>query len=443
MKAKKPTGAANKPNRLPIGPARSTARRFLFIHQNFPGQFRHVAAALADDPKNTVVGLGSAERVKVNPNPDPRIRVYGYKFLRGESGKIHHYLREYQDHIRRGQAVVRALLQLRKRGFLPDVIVAHPGWGEALFLREVFPKARVLLHCEFFYQGVGADLGFDPEFPSTFDQRAKVQIRNSTQLVSLASADGGISPTAWQRERYPADFQPKIVQLHEGIDSNLVRPDRSARLELAGQSWTSGEEIVTYVARNLEPYRGFHLFMRSLPELLAARPKVRVVVAGGDGVSYGRAAPNGKTYQQHLAQELGNTVDWNRVFFVGHLRYPDYLKLLQVSACHVYLTYPFVLSWSMMEAMSSGCAVVASDTAPVRELVEHNKNGMLVDFFDVKAISAAVAALLDDRSKAQKLGAAARNRIVKDYDLQTTCLPKWLEWVTGNEARGGQGKARQ
>lgn len=408
--------------------------RYLFVHQNFPGQFRHVARALADDPGNEVVGIGETVNLKGRPLLHPRLRLAGYNVeVPANAGSCHPYLRDFEAHIRRGQAVVRLLLHLRDRaGLKPDVVAAHPGWGEALFLRDLFPQARHVQYCEYYYHASGGDVGFDPEFPTSLDQQLRVRIRNSTQLQSLVAADAAVAPTHWQKSRYPAELQAKMAVCHDGIDTEVIAPDPGASLEIAGQRFQAGEEIVTYVARNLEPYRGFHVFMRMLPALQRLRPAARFIVVGGDEVSYGRPLEGGVTYRQHYTKELEGQVDFSRVFFTGKLSYGDYRKVLQVSAAHVYLTYPFVLSWSLLEAMAAGCLLVASRTAPVQEVIEDGRNGLLVDFFDVEAMARRIAQVLAAPQAFGALRVAARQTVLEGYDLRTRCLPRMLALIRGD-----------
>jgi len=406
----------------------SLKMRYLFIHQNFPGQFRHIARALADDLANEVIGVGDVNNIQVKPGLHPRIRLLSYQPHGTGHKATHHYLRDFEGHIRRGQTVVRLLLKLRdEEGFYPDVIVAHPGWGEGLFLKDVFPKAEIIQYFEYYYQGSGADTGFDPEFPNTFDDQLRVRIKNSTQLQSLMGCDQGVSPTHWQKSLYPDELRHKIEVIHEGIDTNVVRPDSNASVSINGDRMQAGEEIITYVSRNLEPYRGFHTFIRSLPELQARRPNARVIIVGGSDVSYGKRLPEGQTYRQRYVNAVKDRVDWSKVFFVGKLPYADYLKVLQVSSAHVYLTYPFVLSWSMLEAMAAGCLLIASDTAPVKEVINDGENGHLVNFFDHRQIAARIDAALSNSAQAQRLRTEARKKIVNEYDLKTICIPKLFD----------------
>ncbi len=403
--------------------------RFLFVHHNFPGQFRHVAHALADDPLHEVVGIGEAKNFKAGAAMHPRIRIQTYPTPKRGGEQTHPYLRDTEGHVRRGQQAFRAATRIKARGFVPDVIVVHPGWGEGLFLRELFPAARHIHYCEYFYHADGGDVGFDPEFPLTFDDRIKVPVKNSTQLLGLVRCDAGISPTVWQRSRYPAEYQGKIDILHEGVDTDVVRPDPQAVLEIQGQTLRAGEEIVTYVARNLEPYRGFHCFMRALPRLQALRPSARFVIVGGNEVSYGRRLPEGESYRQKYCAEIQDQVDWSRILFTGKLPYSDYLKVLQVSAAHVYLTYPFVLSWSMLEAMAAGCLVIGSATAPVLDVIVDGDNGLLTDFFDTEMLAQKVADALADPQTRAPIRTRAREFARQHYDLQTRCVPAWIDFL--------------
>jgi glycosyltransferase involved in cell wall biosynthesis len=276
----------------------------------------------------------------------------------------------------------------------------------------VFPRARIVLYCEFFYRAHGADLGFDPEFPATSEKRLRVRVMNAPLLMSLDAADAGVAPTRWQQRQFPPAFASRINVIHEGIDTTRVAP--------GGQR---EEELVTYVSRNLEPYRGFHSFMRAIPEIQRRRPKARIVIVGGDDVSYSPRLPAGDTYRARLLKELEGRIDLSRVQFRGRIPYDEYLALLRASSVHVYLTYPFVLSWSLLEAMACGCLVVASRTAPVEEAIRDGENGLLSDFFSPAAIAARVDEALGRSRELEPLRAAARETVVSRYDLARVCLP--------------------
>lgn len=405
--------------------------RILFVHQNFPGQYRHLAPALAAAPDNEVVAIGEAESIRRVSDFHPRIRLLAYPRPPGAAQQTHHYLHSTEAAVRRGQAVVRLAMALRQQGFVPDVICAHPGWGEALFLKDVYPAARLLLYLEFLYRAGGSDMGFDPEFPTSFDDQCRVRIRNAAQLISLEAADGGISPTHWQRQQYPREFHDQIRVIHDGVRTDLVSPGPVAEFALpeGAGNLRSGDEVITYVARNLEPYRGFHIFMRALPRVLAARPRAQVLIVGGDEVSYGRPLPSGQSYREACMREVGADFDRSRVHFLGKVPYRRFVDVLRLSSVHVYLTYPFVLSWSLLEAMSCGCLVLASDTAPVREVVMTGRNGLLVDFFAHAALAEQIASVLADPEPTKALRVQARRDMQEGFDLERCTLPRLIAAV--------------
>jgi glycosyltransferase involved in cell wall biosynthesis len=400
----------------------------LFVHQNFPGQYRHLAPILAAQNRNRVVALRVGE-----DQSWMGIDVLGYRPQADQSTQTHPWLIDLNTKLIRAEALARRALKLKQSGFDPDIIVAHPGWGETLLLREVWPDARIGLYCEFFYSPHGADVGFDPEFPpkgDAIDDAGRLLLKNANQLLAFEDAQCGLSPTAWQRSTYPSRLQDSIGVIHDGIDTTMLRPSGSVSMNLNRQlRLTRDDEVITFVNRNLEPYRGYHVFMRALPELLRRRPKARVILVGGDGVSYGAAAPKGKTWRNIFLDEVRNELDTSRVHFVGKLAYRDFVQMLQLSRVHVYLTYPFVLSWSLLEAMSMGASIVASDTAPVREVITDGETGLLTDFFDRQGLVDRVCTLLDSPDYAARLGRAAREQVISRYDLKTICLPAQLQWV--------------
>lgn len=376
--------------------------RVLFIHQNFPGQFRHLAAHLARRDDVEVLAIGREQAPGL-----PDVRLLRYKPHRKASAQTHPYVRSFEDGVLHGQQVLRLLLDLKAKGYRPDVVVAHPGWGESLYVREAFPSARLIHFCEYYYRAQGADAGFDPEFPLDTHGAASIRSRNALHLLNLENCDLAITPTRWQRSLHPAAYRDGMRVIHEGIDTAGLGPDPEATLALPdGQVLRAGQPILTYVARNLEPYRGFHSFMRALPRILAAHPGCQVVVVGGDEVSYGSRPKDAANWRSKLLAE--NPIDPARVHFLGKVPYATYKQVLQVSAVHLYLTYPFVLSWSLLEAMASGCLVVASDTAPVREVIEDGRNGRLVDFFDTGAIAERVVQALSEPERFQALRQQAR-----------------------------------
>ena len=411
--------------------------KILFVHQNFPGQYKHLAAHFARNPKHQVVSIG--ERKDERAVSIKGMRHLWYDKPKGANPTTHVYLQGVESAVRRGQAVVRTCLELRKGGFVPEVICAHPGWGEALYLKEVFPEAKLLNFYEFYYGARGSDLGFDPEFPTSFDDRFKVPTRNATHLLSLATGDWGVSPTHWQREQFPPVWRAMISVVHDGIETRLVRPDPRAVLKLEKQrlELSRKDEVITYVSRNLEPYRGFHTFMRALPEILKRRPRATVLIIGGDEVSYGRKPTKGKTWREVMMAEVGGAIDPARVHFTGKVPYVQFLQLLQISSVHVYLTVPFVLSWSLLEAMAAGCLIVASGTPPVREVMDDGVNGLLVDFLSPAQVAGRVEEALVNQDRLQPLRERARQTVVERYDLLSVCLPQQLaliEWLAGRKA---------
>lgn len=410
--------------------------RILFLHQNFPGQFVHLAPALAK-MGHQVVALGM-ERQKVEL---PGVRYIQHRPAPGatQQGELATQLegltRNLVGKFLRAESATRAMEALLKEGFVPDVVYAHSGWGEAMFVKAVFPRARLLVYAEYYYGTEGGDTDFDPEFGRpALRSLMRTQVNNLHLLQGLTVADAGLSPTEFQKSQHPAELQPKISVVHDGIDTAHHVPNAQARISLqsAGLTLRPGDEVVTFVARQLEPYRGYHTFMRALPALLALRPQARVLIVGGDGVSYGAAPPAGTTWKQRFLDEVKGQIDMGRIHFVGMLPHQTLTQLLQVSAVHVYLTYPFVLSWSLLEAMSIGCLIVGSDTAPLREVITDGHNGHLVDFFDPQALAAKVADVLAHRAGMQPLRQAARQTVVERFDLKRVCLPRNIDFVLGH-----------
>ena len=401
----------------------------LFIHQNFPGQFKHLAPALAAQGHQVL-----ALAIRKEPVTWQGVSVVPYQPARGTTPNVHPWVSDFETKTIRGDACMRAMLKLKAQGFTPDAVIAHPGWGESLFVKDVWPDTRLGIYCEFFYHAQGADVGFDPEFPSHDEGDAcRLRLKNLNNLVHFGIADAGLSPTEWQASTFPEPFRSKISVIHDGIDTEAVAPAPAVSLTLpSGQTLTRADEVVTFVNRNLEPYRGYHVFMRSLPKLLAERPNAQILIVGGDDVSYGARAPQGRKWKEIFAQKVRprlTDAQWSRVHFLGNLPYQQFIPLLQVSTVHVYLTYPFVLSWSLLEAMSAGCAIVASNTAPLLEAIRHGDTGLLVDFFDADALAAEVAGLLADDDRRRQLGTRARAFARERYDLRSVCLPRQLAWV--------------
>jgi glycosyltransferase involved in cell wall biosynthesis len=396
--------------------------KILFMHQNIPGQYKHLARIFGADAKNTVYFVTKPKAVEI-----PGVKKVTYKLHRDVQKDIHHYIAPLESAVLYGQAVARVLLAVKNSGFTPDIICAHPGWGEALYVKDVYPDVPLLSYFEFYYRSKGSDVGFDPEIEVTLNDYCRVRTKNTSNLLSLEACDAGISPTRWQRKQFPPEYLYKIAQIHDGIDTNLAAPNKEARVDLPnGNTLTRNDEVVTYVARNLEPYRGFPVFMHAIPEICRRRPNAQILIVGGDGVSYGRRLPKGETYRAKMLSEV--KIDPARVHFLGYMPYEKFLKVLQISSVHVYLTFPFVLSWSMLEAMAAGCLVIGSDTPPVTEVITDGKNGLLVDFFSPKQIAERIDEVLNHKDGMAHLRRAARETVLERYELQS-CLKKQIKLI--------------
>lgn len=402
--------------------------RIAFVHQNFPGQFVHLAPALAARGHQAVALTPDS-----NENPF-KFALARYKWTPREFPAAQFGLaRNFAEMTYRGEAVASAAVELRDRhGFEPDVIFGTPGWGETLFLQYVWPRARRLLYAEFYYDADGPNEGFDPEFARPA-LRSKIGLAagGAHLLMATASSHKLLSPTRWQAQSFPEFVQPRISVIHDGIDTERVTPLEGVRVTIPGTDITiaKGEEILTFINRNLEPSRGFHIFMRALPAVLKARPGARVVIIGGDERSYSPPPAAGKTWRQVMLEEVGGSLDLSRVHFAGKVPYATFIDLMRVTRVHAYLSYPFVLSWSMLEAMSAGALVVGSRTPPVEEVIRDGINGRLVDFFDVAAWSAALIEALSEPERFETLRTAARQTIVDHYDLRSRCLPRLIDFV--------------
>jgi glycosyltransferase involved in cell wall biosynthesis len=408
----------------------------LFIHNNFPGQFKHLAPALAAQGHRVLALTPRVDGVKKWEG----VTVVPYQIKAPKAQQVHSWLLDMDTKLHRAEGAYRAAVDLKKQGFNPVAVIAHPGWGESLFMKDVWPDARLGLFCELYYQSVDGGMNFDPEFPvrEVATEPLRIRMKNLNNRLHHEIMDAGICPTKFQLSSYPDSLKSKITISHDGIDTNNVRPNPEARLEIAGLSLTKKDEVITFVNRNLEPYRGYHIFMRALPELLKRRPNATVLIVGGDGVSYGAAAPRGQTWKQIFIDEVRDQIsdeDWARVHFLGKIPYDKFLTMLQVTSAHVYLTYPFVLSWSMIEAMASEAPIVANDVAPVTEVLVDGQNGLLVDFFDKDGLVDRVCTVLDDKELAARMGKAARELAVSKYDLKSVCMPNQLNWIENLIAR--------
>lgn len=402
--------------------------RILFVHQNFPGQYRHIINVLAKQNVHQIVGLGIEP---LSASVPENVFYCRYGLSRGNTDGIHPWLIETESKLLRGESCARVARDLYNKGFYPDLIACHPGWGEALFLKDIWPKSAILTYQEFYYNRNGFDYGFDPEFftDNNWEDSAKLRMKNANVLLSLQLSDWCITPTPFQRSSFPINWQPSISCIHDGIDTSIAVPAPSgfsAIIPNVGHL-KKGEPVITFVNRSLEPYRGCHTFIRSIPYIQKLIPGAKIVIVGTTtGTSYGALPSNSlNSWKDVFLEEIDDEYDPTSVFFTGSLDYQSYLQLLRVSACHVYLTYPFVLSWSLLEAMSVGLPIVASRTAPVLDLICDKHNGLLVDFFSATDLAEAVSCLVNDKQLAESLGYHARQTILDEYSLDK-CIPRQL-----------------
>ncbi len=401
--------------------------KLLFVHQNFPGQFLHLAPEM-QRLGHDVRALGDAANKGTSEVPVLRY-THADQPVDPKTTRLGRNFTTMSD---RGVSVARFAQRLRGEGYVPDVIYGHSGWGETLFLKEVWPEAKLLLFAEFYYRGRGADSGFDPEFQvSGFDHVMIAQSRAAYMAQAMVHADGGVCPTEWQASTHPPLLRGQLDVIFDGVDCDRLAPNPEARFTLPnGQVLKRGDEVLTFINRNLEPYRGYHIFMRALPDVLAARPEAQVVIVGGNDVSYGAKPKGGGTWKDLILSEVKDRLDLGRVHFVGKLPYDRLVDLIHVARVHAYLTYPFVLSWSMVETLAAGTLVVGSNTAPVAEVITDGVNGKLVDFFDVPAWSAALTDALARPKSYDRMREAAQRMVREKYDLRSVCLPKQIALLT-------------
>jgi len=395
----------------------------LFLHPNMPGQFKHLARAFGAEGGHRIYFVTKHTSAEI---PGVTRVTYGMKAL--EKKDTHRYLQLTERAVYQGQAAWRACHALKtKEKFEPEIIISHPGWGDALFLRDLFPKAKFLNFCEFYYRAHGADVDFDPSEPPNEDTLARLRIKNVTNLASLENMDWGLAPTVWQWSLHPPEYQSRISVIHDGVNCEVCQPNPSTTFTLPnGRVFKPGDEVMTYIARNFEPYRGFPTFMQAAEILLRERPNLHIIAVGADDVSYGKAAAQGTTYRGEWLKKVNLPAD--RMHWLGTVPYDQLIALFQVSAAHLYLTYPFVLSWSMLEAMATGVALVASRTAPVLEVIEDGKNGLLADFYDPRDVANKLGQLLDAPDRNAGMRAAARQTVIDRFDLQKL-LPLHMQLV--------------
>tara|TARA_R110002049_G_scaffold117332_2_gene270573 strand:+ start:164031 stop:165275 length:1245 start_codon:yes stop_codon:yes gene_type:complete len=409
----------------------------LFVHQNMPGQYRELVRWLALSGQHRIYFLTQRRAAPVMPGVETRI----YQPHHRPGAKAYGLSKVWEEATGNGYGAVAAAREIEARdGFRPDIIIGHVGWGELTFFKQLWPDVPIIGYFEYYYNMTGGLVGFDPDDTPSEHAPYLAHARNAVPLSNIETVDLGHCPTEWQRDRFPESFHRKMYVCHDGIRTDRLLPDPNASLKLGrlSQPVTRDDEVVTYVARNLEKTRGFHILMRALPHILKERPRARVLIVGGNDVSYGSKNTRPGGLRAEMEAEVGAGVDWDRVHFLGQVPYEDYRKLIQVSRCHIYLTMPFVMSWSLLEAMSMGATIVASDVAPVREAVTHRKTGLLVDFFDPQALASQVVDVLARPDAHAALGPAARAHVVKTYDFLGKCLPEHLAQINALLPEGTQ-----
>lgn len=385
----------------------------LFLHRNYPGQFKFLAQSLASDKENNVYFITNNKTVQ----PLKNIKKVVYNLKRKVPDNCHQYLRFYEDSVIHGQAAAEAMIKLKEKGFMPDIIYGHT-WGPTLFAKDVFPDVPLVCYFEWYYNRQDSDVDFANK-TITVNESAKLKCKNAHLLIDLVNCDWGVSPTMWQKKQFPKEFQNKIQILPDGIDTNICKPNENVEFHLKdkGITLTRKNEILTYATRGMEEYRGFPEFMQVVERLQKKRPNMHTIIAGDDRVCYGRKLKD-DTFKKKMLRTLD--LDLDRIHFMGTLPYSEYLKLLQVSSVHVYLTYPFVLSWSLLESLSCGCVVLASDTEPVKEVIRDGYNGFLSDFYDIDKITSLADNILDKRNDFLNISVNARKTILENYELENS-----------------------
>ena len=402
----------------------------LIIHQNFPGQYTHIVNKLSRDKNYRIVGLGINKIKKTLPK---NVQYFQYAIKRGNTKGIHQWSQDIETKIIRGEACASGANELKRKGFKPDIICGHPGWGEMLFIKEVWPDIPILTYQEFYYNSYGFDYNFDKEFKGEQDWKDSAGIRAKTanQLMNLQTSDWAVTPTNFQRSSYPENWRNKISVIHDGINTQKLKPNSELKsLEVIdGVKINSSEKIITFINRTLEPYRGCHTFIRSIPKIQEKNPDAKIIIVGkNEGVSYGAKSRSGKEWKEVFLDEIKGNYNPKNVVFTGQIEYNKFIRLMQISKAHVYLTYPFVLSWSLLEAMSCGCPIVGSRTKPVEEVINDGENGILVDFFNPSGLADAIDYMLKNPEHAKTMGQRARRDIEANYELER-CVSKHINLI--------------
>lgn len=404
----------------------------LFLHGNYPAQFHLQARILAADPRHRVVFATEREEVP-REQIFPGLELLTLKPHRPPSQAIHPYLVAHEEAVLLGQAVVRQLMTLKDQGFLPRLVVFHAGRGLGLFLRTLLPEATLVAYCEWYFKP--ADLpwlwGAAP-----LDSVLRIGLRNQVLLQELVEADLAITPTDWQRRQFPTALQPRLEVVFDGVDTSFFQPADAAApaapLRLQPEGGATALEIgpeaivLSYTTRGMEPLRGFPEFMRALPGLLAAFPALQVVIAGRDRQAYSYAAPShGGSWKEHLLAELGPFPGRERVHFTGLIPYGQLRALLQRTDLHVYLSRPYVTSWSLFQAAACG-APIAMNSGPATTDVLPQAAFATLNLDEPGGIEPALRAALE-RSLRQRR--QQRASLLPEPFALPSCQARWQELV--------------
>ena len=381
--------------------------RLLVSHTNFPAQFRRLVPAWVEQGHDVVFLSRSHEWHALKPEG---FRLLQYSLHRQAGGAaIHPYLRRFEQAVVEGQAAYRAAISLREEGWVPDCIVNHVGFGNGLYLSDAFPEARRIGLFEWFYRSENSDVDFLPPRQVPPDQQLRLRTWNAQALLEFAACHHAVVPTNWQRCQFPPALQQRLQVIHEGVDTTRLASLRAAGLPRPSALPSDPEiEVLTYVSRCFEEYRGFPQAIEAIARLQQRRPQLHVLLVGHDGTAYGQARADGRGWAAWARETL--PLDPARTHWLGSLQEAEYHQVLACSTVHLYLTVPFVLSWSLLEAMAAGCAIVASATPPVQEVLEHDRSALLIDFFDVEAQAQALESLLDSAELRTRLATEAQAR---------------------------------
>jgi glycosyltransferase involved in cell wall biosynthesis len=395
----------------------------LFVHNNFPGQFGFLAKALKTRGFR-VVAIAAMQARGVEGVP-----MQKWELKTTSAPNLHRDVTRAEADILRGRAAAKCAASLRSQGFMPKLIIGHPGWGECTLMKEIWPEAKMILYGEYYYRAKGGDVGFDDEWgEATLEDACRTHTKNAVQILQYSEADCIVSPTQFQADRFPQLLKNIQRIIHEGVDTQAIKPILDAKyITPSGIELARKNQVITFINRRFEPMRGFHIFMRALPKMMRELPNAHFVLVGMDQHGgYGRQAPKDSSWGKEMLKEVGAQLDPKRVHFVGYLEHAQMHQVLSLSSAHVYMTYPFVLSWSLLEAMASECLLIASNTAPVRDALTHHKNALLFDFFDIEGLADTVIDAVQNQPKYEKLRKQARQDAINHWERKMVCEPKWL-----------------